>query len=128
MYKLTQQGYDIVAASRYMPGGKKIGGPFIKTFLSKTAGLTLHWFFNLPTHDATNAYKMYKRSIFKDITIQSTGGFEYSLEITLKAFKKGKKITEIPTEWHDDPTGKSNFKLLAWLPKYIKTYFLVLKK
>lgn len=128
MYALIHKGYDIVAASRYMPGGEKIGGPFIKTFLSKTAGLTLHWFFKVPTHDATNAYKMYRRRIFKDIEIESTGGFEYSLEITLKAFKKGYRITEIPTEWHDDPKGKSHFKLWAWLPKYIKTYLLVIQK
>lgn len=127
MYSLLKRGYDIIAASRYMPGGKKVGGPFIKTFLSKTAGLTLHKVFKVPTHDATNAYKMYRRDIFKKIRIESTGGFEYSLEIILKAFKKGYKITEIPTSWHDREAGKSNFKLKDWLPQYIKTYLLVFK-
>jgi dolichol-phosphate mannosyltransferase len=127
MYSLIEKGYDIVAASRYMPGGKKIGGPFLKTFLSKTAGITLHYIFKLPTYDATNAYKMYRRSIFQNIIIESTGGFEYSLEIVLKAFRKGYKIIEIPTIWHDRQEGVSNFKLIEWLPKYIKTYFYVIR-
>lgn len=128
MYALLEKGYDIIAASRYMPGGEKIGGPFIKTFLSKAAGTTLRLVFRVPTHDATNAFKMYRKSIFKDIQIESTGGFEYSLEIVLKAFRKGYKITEIPTVWKDRQEGVSNFKMLEWLPKYIKTYFFVMRR
>lgn len=128
MYSLIKKGCDIVCASRYMKGGKKIGGPLIKTLLSKTAGLTLHYIFRIPTHDATNAFKMYNKRIFKDIKIESTGGFEYSLEIVVKAFKKGYKITEIPTVWKDREAGKSNFKLLKWLPKYVKWYLKVFKK
>lgn len=122
MYELINKGYDIVCASRYMPGGKKIGGPLIKTYLSKTAGLTLHWFFGIPTHDSTNAFKMYRKKIFEKIKVESTGGFEYSMEIVIKAYKKNFKITEIPTTWKDRESGKSNFKILKWLPKYIKWY------
>ena len=127
MYKLISKGYDIVCASRYMKGGKKIGGPILKTLLSRMAGLSLHYLFGVPTTDATNAYKMYRRKILKDIEVQSTGGFEYSLEIVLKAFKKGYRITEIPTVWTDRVVGKSNFKLLRWLPSYLKQYAQILK-
>ncbi len=123
MYHLFEKGWDIVCASRYMKGGKKIGGPFIKTFLSRIAGLTLHYLFRIPTMDSTNAFKLYNRKIFDVITLESTGGFEYSLEIILKAHKKGYKITEIPTVWKDREEGTSNFKMLAWLPQYAKWYF-----
>lgn len=123
MYHLIQKdGYDIVAASRYMPGGKKMGGGAFKTFLSKMAGFSLYYLFRVPTRDATNAFKMYRRSIFDRITIDSTGGFEYSLEIILKAFRAGYKITEIPTVWTDRTSGQSQFKLLRWLPKYAGAY------
>lgn len=128
MSNLIENGADIVCGSRYMKGGKKIGGPVLKTFLSKFAGLSLHFIFKLPTHDATNAFKMYRKTLLNKIKIESTGGFEYSLEITLKAFRAGSLITEIPTVWYDRPAGKSNFKLFRWLPKYIKTYSLVFKK
>lgn len=127
MYALIKKGYDIICPSRYVKYGKKIGGPFIKTLLSRVAGLSLYYIFKVPTHDSTNAFKMYRRKIFKDIKIESTGGFEYSLEIVLKAYKKGYKITEIPTIWKDREEGKSRFKLIKWLPNYIKTYLQIIK-
>src|SRR5581483_11621966 len=118
----------IVCASRFMKGGKKIGGPFIKTILARSASLSLHYFFKIPTYDATNAYKMYRKTLFDDIHLESTQGFEYSLEIVLKAFKKGYKIAEIPTVWKDREAGKSNFKLMKWLPEYIHWYTLAFTK
>jgi len=128
MYELIKKGNDIVCASRFMKGGEKIGGPVIKTLLSRIACFTLHTFFKIPTHDATNAFKMYRASIFKDIQIESTGGFEYSLEIILKAWKKGYAIAEIPTVWKDREEGKSNFKLLSWLPNYVMWYMTAVPK
>lgn len=122
MYDIFTHGFDIVCASRYMKGGKKIGGPFLKTVLSRLAGLTLFYFLNIPTHDATNAFKLYNRKIFDNIKIESTGGFEYSLEIILKAHALGYQITEIPTIWKDRVSGSSNFKILFWLPNYMKLY------
>src|SRR5207253_315743 len=51
MYELVHQGYDVVCGSRYMKGGKQIGGPFLKGLLSRTAGLTLNLFAGVPTKD-----------------------------------------------------------------------------
>ncbi|MDH7475912.1 MAG: glycosyltransferase [Microgenomates group bacterium] len=127
MYQQIKKGYDIVCGSRYMPGGQMIGGPFVKKNLSRLAGLSAHFLFKIPTHDVTNAFKMYKKKVVDEINIESTGGFEYNFEIIVKAFKKGYKITEIPTSWQDRTEGKSKFKLIKWLPKYIKWYFYLLK-
>ena len=128
MYRYILNGSDIVCASRYMRGGKKIGGPLLKTFLSRLAGLTLYRFFGVPTHDATNAFKIYRRKIFDRIKIESTGGFEYSLEIVVKAHRLGYKIKEIPTVWRDREEGKSHFKLWRWLPNYVQSYLCIFKK
>ena len=117
----------ILCGSRYMKNGKKIGGPILKTLLSRLAGLSLYHLFKIPTHDATNAFKMYRKKIFSKIQIKSTGGFEYSLEIIIKAYKLGYNIAEIPSVWKDREEGKSNFKMLQWLPKYILTYSLIFK-
>ena len=114
---------DIVCASRYMSGGGQIGGPFIKKLMSKYAGLSLHYLAGLPVHDATNSFKLYRKTFLDNVTIESTGGFELGLELVVKAFKNGNKITEVPTIWHDRTAGKSNFKLIEWLPKYLKWYF-----
>jgi len=123
MVELYGKGYHIVAGSRYMPGGKLIGGPPFKQGLSRVAGLTLHWFRGIPTHDATNAFKLYDRDMLRHFNIESRGGFELSLEITVKAFLAGFRITEIPSSWRDRSAGESRFPLWNWLPHYLKWYF-----
>lgn len=119
---------DLVCASRYMKGGQQIGGPALKCFLSKMAGLTLHWLAGIPTKDATNSFKLYTRKGLNQIQIESTGGFEIGLEIVVKSYLKGFKISEVPTTWTDRTNGESNFKLWTWLPLYLKWYFLAYKK
>ncbi|GHV15565.1 dolichol-phosphate mannosyltransferase [Fibrobacterales bacterium] len=114
---------DIVCASRYMKGGKQIGGPFIKGLMSKIAGLTLHWFAGVPTHDSTNSFKLYRTSFLQKQKIESSGGFELGLELVVKAYGQDYTIAETPTTWTDRVAGKSNFKLLAWLGNYLKWYF-----
>jgi dolichol-phosphate mannosyltransferase len=123
---ILAEGFDVVCASRYMTGGRQIGGPGLKKFLSRAAGLSLHRLAGLPTHDATNAFRAYRRALLSEIVIESRGGFEYSLEITAKAFAAGKKITEIPTTWRDRSAGQSRFQLRKWLPHYLHWYWYTL--
>ena len=40
--RLVDRGVTIAAASRYARGGRQIGGPFLKSTLSRIAGVTLH--------------------------------------------------------------------------------------
>ena len=115
-------GYDIVCASRYMRGGRQIGGPWFKGMLSRTAGISLHWLAGFPTHDATNAFRAYRRSVLLEFPIESRGGFAYSLEITAKAHAAGRRIAEVPSTWRDRSAGTSQFKLRAWLPHYLRWY------
>ena len=105
---------SIVCASRYMVGGKQIGGPFFKKMMSKYAGLSLHYLAGIPVHDVTNSFKLYRKSFLDNVKIESTGGFELGLELVVKAFKNGDIITEVPTVWTDRVAGKSNFKLIEW--------------
>ena len=114
---------DIVCASRYMRGGRQIGGPRFKGFLSHTAGLLLCWFARLPTHDPTNSFKLYRKSFLKEVRIDSTGGFELGIELVVKARALGRRIVEVPTVWRDRVAGTSNFKLWKWLPNYLHWFF-----
>lgn len=114
---------DIVCASRYMKGGRQIGGPRFKGFLSHTAGLLLHWVARVPTHDPTNSFKLYRKSYLDSVKIESTGGFELGIELVVKAYIMGRRIVEVPTTWRDRVAGKSNFKLWKWLPSYMRWFF-----
>jgi hypothetical protein len=128
MYARIEDGYDLVCGSRYMRGGKQIGGPVFKSFLSRLAGVSLHAFAGLPTRDATNAFRMYRGRVLREIPIESKGGFELSLEITVKAWRRGFRVGEVPSTWRDRTAGESRFKLWAWLPSYLKWYFLAYRR
>lgn len=122
MRRLLEGGYDLVAGSRYCAGGAQIGGPWLKSTLSRLAGRSLHAFTSLPVHDATNAFRVYRASFLRQVTIESTGGFELSMELTIKAWAGGFRVTELPTTWTDRTAGQSKFKLAAWLPRYLRWY------
>ena len=127
MMELYREGADIVCGSRYMRGGRQIGGPLVKRVLSRLAGLSLYYMRGIPTHDITNNFKLYNSEIFKNIKIESEMGFSIAMEITVKAFLMGKKITEVSTTWRDRTEGEAKFKLLKWLPQYLHWYFLAFR-
>ena len=128
MFTKISRGYDIVCGSRYIRGGEQIGGPGFKKMLSRMAGISLHYITGIPTHDVSNSFKMYTKKVLNDIEIESHGGFEIGMEITVKSFFKGYKITEIPTVWRDRSAGESKFRLWKWLPEYMHWYLFAVKQ
>jgi dolichol-phosphate mannosyltransferase len=124
MLELARGGADVVAGSRYMRGGRQIGGPPLKRTMSRAAGLSLHWVGGLPVHDPTSNYKLYSRRLLDQVQIESTAGFELAIELTVKAHLLGMKVAEVPTTWRDRTAGKSRFQLRKWLPNYLRWYWV----
>jgi len=124
MYALAQGGADVVAGSRYMRGGHQVGGPLLKRSMSRVAGLSLHWLGGLPIHDATSNYRLYSKRLLQRVTIESTGGFELGIELTVKAYALGMRVAEVPTTWRDRTAGQSRFRLWKWLPRYLRWYWV----
>lgn len=122
LVRLVDRGVVVAAASRYMPGGQQVGGPRFKRFLSRAAGRSLQLFANVGTRDATNSFKAYRKSFVEAVGIESRDGFEIGLELTAKARRRRLPVAEIPTIWLDRTTGASNFKVMAWIPKYFRWY------
>jgi len=122
MYELARAGADVVAGSRYMRGGRQLGGPLLKRSMSRAAGLSLHWLGGIPVHDATSNFRLYSKRLLNQVTIESTGGFELGIELTVKAYLLGMKVAEVPTTWRDRTAGTSRFQLWQWLPRYLKWY------
>jgi len=121
MFLKINEGYDVVCGARYIKGGARLGGSRIKGFFSCFVGWSLYYLLGLPTHDIPNAFKMYRREVIERIRIESKG-FEISMEIPLKAFYLGFKITEIPTVWKERKKGKSSFKMVKLFPNYLRVY------
>jgi len=127
MVRLADRGADLVAASRYMPGGRQVGGPRLKALLSRVAGLSLHHVAGVRTHDPTNNFKLYTKRFLDGVTIESRAGFELALELTVKATIGGLRVAEIPTTWRDRTAGTSNFRLRQWLPHYLRWYLVAMR-
>jgi dolichol-phosphate mannosyltransferase len=127
MVALARDGADVVAASRYMRGGHQVGGPRLKRFLSRTAGLSLHWVAGVPIHDPTNNFKLYNRRFLDATPIESEAGFELAIELSVKATLQGRRLAEIPTTWRDRTGGDSRFRLRKWLPHYLRWYVVAFR-
>lgn len=123
LVRLVERGVVVAAASRYARTGQQVGGPFFKGLLSKVAGLTLFYGARVGTRDATNSFKAYSTDFVKEVGIESDKGFEIGIELVAKARRHRRPVAEIPTIWLDRAFGESNFKLRAWLPRYLKWYF-----
>lgn len=123
MVRRAENGAAVVAASRYMEGGYQFGGPWLKGMMSRTAGLTLHHIAGLPTHDPTNSFKAYRKDFLDTQKIETEAGFALGLELTAKAHASGRRVEEIPASWYDRTAGESRFRLMKWMPVYLKWYF-----
>jgi dolichol-phosphate mannosyltransferase len=126
MIDLFWEGNDIVCASRFIPGGSMTGCPWMKAFLVRTVSFSLYFFGRLPSHDATNAFRLFSRRILDQVEIESTEGFTYSLELLAKCHRLGYKVAEIPAKWFERVKGKSRFQVFKWAPAYLKWYFYIL--
>ena len=122
MLVAARGGADVVSGSRYMRGGRQLGGPLLKRTLSRAAGLSLRWLGGVPTHDPTNSFRLYSRRLLDAVPIESQGGFELGIELTVKAHLRGMRVAEVPTTWHDRTAGQSRFRLRQWIPHYLRWY------
>lgn len=127
--KLVQklrEGCDVVAASRYMRGGKQHGGQFLKRTLARMAGVGARWITGIGIHDVTTNFRAYSRRIMDEVPIASRGGFELGLELTTKCHLRGWKVGEIPSDWFDRSAGESKFHFWKLLPGYLRWYLKLL--
>ena len=120
--RLVERGVVVASASRYARTGQQVGGPLLKGAMSKLAGLSLHHVARVGTRDATNSFKAYSTAFVRAVGIESAHGFEIGIELVAKARKARLPVAEIPTIWLDRSFGVSNFKLRAWLPRYLRWY------
>jgi glycosyltransferase involved in cell wall biosynthesis len=119
------RGSEVVCASRFIPGGSMKGCPWLKAVIVRLVSHALHYIGRLPSHDATNAFRLFSRRLVNAVNVESTEGFAYSLELLAKCHRLGWKISEVPARWFERKKGKSRFRVFAWAPAYLRWYFYV---
>jgi dolichol-phosphate mannosyltransferase len=122
MVALGRAGCDIVCASRFIPGGAMVGCPWLKATLVRSANFTLRHVARLPSTDASNGFRLFSRRVIDGIAVESDQGFCYSIELLVKAHRLGWRIGEVPVRWFERRHGESRFRVLEWLPAYLRWY------
>jgi len=123
MVELLRSGCEIVAASRFMPGGCMRGCPWLKAVLVRASAFVLYHLARVPTHDPSNGFRLFSRRVLATLPIESTMGFTYSLELLAKCHRLGWKIGEVPVAWYERQRGARRFRLLQWSPRYLVWFF-----
>jgi hypothetical protein len=90
--------------------------------LVRTAAFTLYYVARLPTRDATNGFRLFSRRVIDRIAIESDSGFCYSLELLVKCHRLGWPVVDVPAQWFERKQGASRFKVLSWVPAYLRWY------
>jgi dolichol-phosphate mannosyltransferase len=123
MIATAESGCDIVCASRFIAGGSMIGCPWLKAALVRASSFTLHHLAQLPTHDASSGFRLFSRRVIESVAVESDSGFCYSIELLVKVHRLGWRIGEVPAQWIERRQGQSRFRVLKWLPAYLRWYF-----
>ena len=123
MVELIDSGYDLVIPSRFILGGEMLGAKKIKKFVTIMGSHLLYYIGGLPFKDCTNAFKMFSSNLKTKINFESTKGFTFATELTIKSHLLKSRIIEIPSVWRETKNRKSNFKMIKWIPYYIYWLF-----
>ncbi len=125
MLQRAKEGNDIVCASRFMAGGTMVGCPWLKANLVRLASFTLYHFAGMPRHDSSSGFRMFSRHLLDRVEIESTHGFTYNIELLAKCHRLGWRIAEVPAQWRERMHGQSRFRVIRWLPAYLRWYFYI---
>ena len=125
MVEEFRRGCDVVVPSRFIPGGSMQGCRWYKALPSRVAAWTLAHIARFPVHDATNAFRLFSRRLLDSVTIESSVGFTFSIELTAKCHRLGWRIGEVPARWFERTEGKSRFRVFEWAGSYLRWYFYI---
>lgn len=99
---------DIAIASRYIRGGKIVGLPTKRRWISRLGTLTAKFCLGIKETDPMSGFFACRRSLFDGISFDGWG-FKILMELIIKA--KGARIVEIPYTFQERKFGKSKLGL-----------------
>lgn len=127
--KKINEGYDLVANSRFIKGGYyevKSFETFKKYLASRFGNILIRFLSGVPMHDFTCSMRAVRSKVVKSVHTESKGN-SFFMEFIIKAYRKGFRITEIPIIFQDRQVGKSklnlgtqSLKMLSDLIKYTR--------
>jgi len=104
------QDADLVLGSRYLAGRVTVvNWPMGRLLLSYFANVYARWVTGLKIWDLTGGFKCYRRRVLEgvDLTQVRSNGYAFQIEMSVRAWRKGFKLAEIPIVFVDRTEGQS---------------------
>jgi dolichol-phosphate mannosyltransferase len=101
---------DVVLGSRYLEGRVTVvNWPITRLLLSYFANVYARAITGLPVADSTSGFKAFRRKVLESIPLDRvvSEGYAFQIEMTMRAWKKGFEISEIPIVFVDRTSGNS---------------------
>jgi dolichol-phosphate mannosyltransferase len=100
---------DLVIGSRYRSGVNVINWPISRLLLSIGANQYARWVTGLPLSDSTGGFKCFRRQVLEAIDFEKvrSNGYAFQIEMSLRTWKKGFRVVEIPIVFTDRIEGQS---------------------
>ena len=118
---IERENLDAVLGSRFIKGSEVISYPFQKLILNRIFNLFVSLIFWNKYNDYTNAFKIYKTKILKDLMPLVSESFNIFLEIPLKVISRKYNYKIIPIKWRGRKKGQAKFKIKELHSKYLFT-------
>jgi dolichol-phosphate mannosyltransferase len=104
------QNFDLVLGSRYLEGRVTVvNWPIARLLLSYFANVYARIVTGVPLWDATGGFKAFRREVLEALELDrvESEGYSFQIEMSLRSWKKGFRIGEIPIVFVDRTTGES---------------------
>jgi dolichol-phosphate mannosyltransferase len=112
---------DVVLGSRQVRGGKDIGRPILRVWLTHMSNLFVRIVLWLPARDCNSGFRVFRRSALLAVDVASTfsTGPDIVHEVLYKAHLKRLTIAEVPIDFVERKRGSSTLTFATLLRSYV---------
>lgn len=116
----SRGGWDLVIASRYVPGGTAVMDP-LRQILSRALNIAARLVLSLPARDSSGGFRLYRGDLARAVCANATAtDFTIQQELLVGILSRGGKILEIPFRYERRLKGVSKASALRLAPAYVR--------
>lgn len=100
---------DLVLGSRWIEGGEVVNWPKSREFLSRGGNLYTRLALDVPLHDATGGYRVFRASTLRSLELHNVAsqGYCFQVDMARRCVQAGLRVTEVPITFVEREYGTS---------------------
>lgn len=112
--------YDVVIASRYVPGGSAVMGP-MRQLLSRSLNAVARVVLDLPVRDSSGGFRLYRAAAAREACAESDAtDFTIQQELLVGILSRGGRALEVPFSYEPRLDGVSKASVSRLAPAYLR--------